>query len=86
MKDGGRRMKYEPNTMQKGKNLRKRIYIILFNPGNKKHFTNNMENYHSYKGTTSKIYIHKDLNPLPRTDLEFKEDEFKKMRNLKVVG
>ena len=44
-----------------------------------------MKNYHPYKGTTGTtskrgtgLYIHKDLNLLPRTDLVFKvfkEDE-----------
>ena len=58
-----------------------------WNPENRKHrFSPKiMENYHPYKGTTGTtsksgtgIYIHKELNSLPRPDLEFKlfkEDE-----------
>ena len=58
-----------------------------WNPENKKQLfsPNIMENCHPYKGTTGTtsksgtgLFIHKDLNPLPRTDLEFKvfkEDE-----------
>ena len=52
-----------------------------WNPENKKHLFSpkNIENYHDYigvTGTTSKsgagLYIHKDLKPLPRPDLDFK--------------
>ena len=51
------------------------------NPDNKKHLFSPeiIENYHPYKGTTGTtsnsgtgFYIHKDINPLPRPDLEFK--------------
>ena len=52
-----------------------------WNPENKKHLFSPklMANYHPYNGTTGTssksgtgLYIHKDLNPLPRPDLEFK--------------